>query len=170
HVRHVQIKNDAIQQARIDGFQEFRTGAERLHTQSGGTHQPHQCFADGFFVVNDGDERRSFGHEGATVAQHKESPLLDLRLLYFSLSYFSLLYFRLERVKQNCSLAVATQSEAAIHLSLPKGEGRVRVGSLVGGARKPLTSILSPLEWERRSSARARLQHYLKRSSMEKGE
>jgi hypothetical protein len=39
----------------------------------------------------------------------------------------------LERTKQNCSLAVATKSEAPIHLSLPKGEGRVRVGSLVGG-------------------------------------
>ena len=73
HVRHVQIENDAIRQARIERLQKLPTGAERLHTQSGGTHQPHQCFTDGFLVVNDSDERTSFGHNGARVAS-TESP------------------------------------------------------------------------------------------------
>ena len=43
-------------------FKNSATGAECLHTQAGGTHQAHECFTDGFFVVNDGDERTSFGH------------------------------------------------------------------------------------------------------------
>ena len=71
-------------------FKNSARGAECLHTQAGGTHQAHECFTDRFFVVNDGDERTSFGHKGATVAQHRESALLDLRLLYFRLVYFRL--------------------------------------------------------------------------------
>jgi hypothetical protein len=51
------------------------------------------------------------------------------------------IHANLERIKQYCSLAVAKKSEAAIRLSLPKGEGRVRVSSLVGGARKPLNPL-----------------------------
>ena len=90
HLRHVQIENNAIRQARIDGFQKLRTGGECLHTQAGGTHQPHERFTDGLFVVNDSDERTSFGHNGARVTQHRDSALLDLRLLYFSLLYFRL--------------------------------------------------------------------------------
>ena len=38
HVRHVQIENDAIRQARLERFQKFRAGLERLHGQAGGTH------------------------------------------------------------------------------------------------------------------------------------
>ena len=82
HLRHAQIEDDAIRQARIDGFQKRRTGTECLHTQADGTHQAHECFTDGFFVVNDGDEQTSFGHSGVRVAQHRESALLDLRLAY----------------------------------------------------------------------------------------
>jgi hypothetical protein len=100
HVRHVQIENDAIRQARIERLQKLPTGAERLHTQAGRTHQPHQCFADGFLVVNDSDVRMSLGHNSATVRQPRQPALLDLgslcqRLLYLRLLYFRLLYFRL---------------------------------------------------------------------------
>ena len=38
HVRHVQIENDAIRQTRLERFQKFRAGPERLHAQAGGTH------------------------------------------------------------------------------------------------------------------------------------
>ena len=38
HVRHVQIENDAIWRARLERFQKFRAGPERLHAQAGGTH------------------------------------------------------------------------------------------------------------------------------------
>jgi hypothetical protein len=62
HAGHVQIENDAIRQARIERFQKLRTGAERLRIQTSGTHQPHERFADGFFVVNDSDVQTSFGH------------------------------------------------------------------------------------------------------------
>jgi hypothetical protein len=62
HAGHVQIENDAIRQARIERFQKLRTGAECLRIQTSGTHQAHQRFTNGFFVVNDGDEQTSFGH------------------------------------------------------------------------------------------------------------
>ena len=90
HVRHVQIEKDATRQARLERLQKFRAGAERLHAQAGGTHQAHQCFADGFFVVNDSDARMSFGHSVATVRQSRQSAQLDLRLLYLSMLYFRL--------------------------------------------------------------------------------
>jgi len=90
HLRHVQIENDAIREAGIDRLQKLRTGGECLHTQAGGTHQPHQRFADRFFVVNDSYVRTSFGHNSATVRQPRQPALLDLRL-----SYLSILYFRL---------------------------------------------------------------------------
>ena len=67
HLRHVQIENDAIWQVRIERFQKLRTGAECLHAQAGGTHQPHQRFANGFFVVNDSDVRMSLSHNSAKV-------------------------------------------------------------------------------------------------------
>ena len=38
HVRHVQIENHAIRQARLERFQKFHAGLERLHGQAGGTH------------------------------------------------------------------------------------------------------------------------------------
>ena len=38
HVRHVQIENDAIWQTRLERFQKFRAGPERLRAQAGGTH------------------------------------------------------------------------------------------------------------------------------------
>lgn len=90
HVRHVQIENDAIRQARIERFQKLRAGGECLHTQAGGTHQAHQCFADGLFVVNDGDEPRSFGHNNARVGSGGSAALLDLGLLSLSILYFRL--------------------------------------------------------------------------------
>ncbi len=68
HVRHVQIENDAIGQTRIKRLQKFRTGAECLHAQADGTHQAHQRFANGFFVVNDSNERTSFGHNAVRIA------------------------------------------------------------------------------------------------------
>ena len=43
-------------------FKNSATGGECLHTQADGTHQPHERFTNGFFVVNDGDEQTSFGH------------------------------------------------------------------------------------------------------------
>ncbi len=80
HLRHVQIENDAIRQACLDRFQKLRTGGECLHTQSGGTHQAHERFADGFFVVNDSDVRASFDHNSARVKQSRQLALLDLGL------------------------------------------------------------------------------------------
>ena len=69
HVRHVQIENDAIRQACIERFQKLRTGAECLRIQTSGTHQAHERFADGFFVVNDSDVRRGLAHNGTRVTQ-----------------------------------------------------------------------------------------------------
>jgi hypothetical protein len=89
HVRHVQIENDAIGQARLERFQKFRTGAECLHTQAGGTHQAHERLADGFLVVNDSYVQLSLSHS-ARVRQSRQPALLDLRLLYFELLYFRL--------------------------------------------------------------------------------
>ena len=95
HLRHVQIENDAIREPRIERLQKLRTGGECLRTQAGGTHQPHQRFADRFFVVNDSYVRLSFGHNSATVRQPRQPALLDLGLLYLRLLYLRLVYFRL---------------------------------------------------------------------------
>ena len=95
HVRHLQIENDAIRQACLDGFQKLRTGAECLHTQADGTHQAHERFANGFFVVNDSNVRRSFGHKRSESKELGNSAQLDLGLLYFRLLYLRLLYLRL---------------------------------------------------------------------------
>jgi len=95
HVRHVQIEKNAIRQACIERLQKLRTGGECLHTQADGTHQPHQRFADRFFVVNDSYVRLSFGHNSATLRQSRQPALLDLGLLSLRLLYLRLLYFRL---------------------------------------------------------------------------
>jgi hypothetical protein len=95
HVRHVQIENDAIRQARIERFQKFRAGAKGLYTQAGGTHQAHERFTNGFFVVNDSDVWAGFYHNAARVRQPRQLVQLDLRLLYLRLLYLGLLYLRL---------------------------------------------------------------------------
>src|ERR1051325_10168831 len=81
HMWHVQIENDAIGQPSLDGFQKFCTGAERLSTEAGGTHQAHQRFPSGFFVVDNSNVRPSFGHNSARVRQPSQPPQLDLMLL-----------------------------------------------------------------------------------------
>ncbi len=68
HLRHVQIEDDAIRRACVDGFQERRTGVECLRIQAGGTHQPRQGFTDGFFVINERNKWPSFGHDRPRVA------------------------------------------------------------------------------------------------------
>ena len=73
HFRHVQIENNAIRQVRFDESQKFRTGAECLYVQAAGIHQPGKGFADGLFVVYDGDQWMSFGHSGPTVAGRGEA-------------------------------------------------------------------------------------------------
>src|ERR1041385_3727112 len=95
HMWHVQIENDAIGQAPLDRLQKSRTGAERLSTEAGGTHQTHQRFASGFFVVDNSNVRPSFGHNSARVRQPSQPAQLDLMLLSFRLLYFGLLYLRL---------------------------------------------------------------------------
>ena len=80
HVRHVKVENDAIGQTRLGRLQKLRTGTECLRLQAGGTHQAHECFADGFFVVNHRDVQTRFGH-GAKLPESTRSAQLDLRLL-----------------------------------------------------------------------------------------